>query len=98
MRRTIKHPNGREEVQEGTPEEFAAFDHAAHEQGLSEETRRKLQEGIDATRAGRVSPFNPLFPDWMAPVQLTEQPCMFDGLPDGVYHLACPCPRHGTYC
>lgn len=26
------------------------------------------------------------------------QRCMFDGLPPGVYGIACPCPRHSVWC
>lgn len=72
MKRVIKHPDGREETLEGSPEEFRVLDAAS---------RDDVWPAL-----------------WGFQRPITEQPCMFDGLPPGVYHLACPCPRHGSYC
>jgi hypothetical protein len=48
------------------------------------------------------------FPDLRPELPLFERPwgligmpvhkCMYDGLPPGVYLLACPCPLHTTWC
>lgn len=98
MRRTIKHPDGREEVHEGTPEELAAYERAAGTNPLKslskEEYNRLPDPEVDPFRR---SGFNPLFQEWSPPVS-TGHACMFDGLPDGVYGIACPCPRHGVVC
>lgn len=79
MKRTIKHPDGREETQEGTPEEFRRLDEVAYRAAADDWWAKS---GL-------------LFPDYSAPVG-TGQPCMFEGLPPGAYHLSCPCPRHST--
>lgn len=43
-----------------------------------------------------VEPYNPITN--VRETWVTREPCMFDGLPDGAYGIACPCSRHRTIC
>lgn len=43
-----------------------------------------------------VQPWNPYYIPSVG--TSIPEPCMFDGLPDGVYGIACPCPRHRATC
>ncbi len=102
MKRTIRHPDGRVETHEGTAEELATYEHQRHEQGLSSEARRQLDEALKSERKKLEQQISPVIDPatrWERYMG-TGQPsrCLFDGLPPGTYHLSCPCPRHSTYC
>jgi hypothetical protein len=43
-------------------------------------------------------PFPAIIPWWEPPRKPPQEPCMFDGLPPGVYGLVCHCPRCTPRC
>jgi hypothetical protein len=90
VKRTIRHPDGCIEEQDGTPAELAEFDRIGH--------RDVKPPNITITPA-TPAPRQPLFPDSGASwPQSTGGPCLFENLPPGVYGIACPCPLHAVWC
>lgn len=43
-------------------------------------------------------PYTPTIPTRTYTGTSSSPPCMFDGLPPSVCHIACPCPKHVTMC
>lgn len=88
MKRTIKHPDGREETHEGTPDELAAFDRASRPVAPAPlKPLEPLQQPYPSPTIG----------SWRDRL-LHETRCLYAGLPPGVYGLSCPCPAHTTQC
>lgn len=52
------------------------------------------KEPIDRQLPDKMYPFDRS----LQPQSMGNQKCLFDGLPPGVYGIACPCPKCRTYC
>ena len=97
MKRTIKHPDGRVEEQEGTAKELAEFDVAKLPVIVPTPAKESPLAPKDAPKQPTGTTGVPHWPD-MWRQQFGGQGCLYEGLPPGAYMLSCPCPRHGTYC
>lgn len=92
MKRTIKHPDGREETLEGTPDELAR-----HE--LLRDPVVTVAPAPFQDVAPNPYPW-PTPPDvkWEPHMGTGQQRCLYDGLPPGAYMLSCPYPKHSVHC
>jgi hypothetical protein len=59
---------------------------------------KELEKRVTALEAINIQPFQfPIKEDYppfsLKEKGLPDEPCMFDGLPDGVYGISCPCKK-----
>jgi hypothetical protein len=137
MKRTIKHPDGREEILEGSPAELDEYDRIRGcaaapprdagksddywkqlKKRLSEMTQDELNELAKRAHEESEKDPSPLMKAFRCigcgqvrdqlgqcgcnslrtRIDLNTEPCAFEGLPNGIYGLACFCPRCTPRC